>query len=247
MDGCTVNPDGTVRMIDTRLASKQVAAFGVAVVMMLVGVVLVVFVSFGPAYEATAVFTVGVDDPAFDGLHPEDRPRPDLEEERMIFGVRVANLAAFLAADLDTGEFTWYGPDRVEATVPIDADMILRGARIETDADNNQIIVHLLADDPTVARVGANLLVEAYRQVRPQIQFRPSCMGPQRSATPCPLEPIVVESVTFAPAPSRVDVPDGADVLLFVAVSLLAVYLTWTWWPDPQRQMERSDHSGPVT
>ncbi len=132
---------------------------------------------------------------------------------------------------------------RVEAPVPFDTRMILSSYRIETDADSNQMIVHFLADDPTVARVGANLMVEAYLQVRPQIQFPVGC----QPSWPCsPLDPITVESVTFAPAPSRNDIPDGADVLLFLAVSMMAVSLTWRWWPD-QGHVRQVDQSGPVT
>ena len=207
-----------------------VPAFGVAVVMMLVASALMVRVTSRPAYQATAMFTVRVADPSLGVTPPENERRLDLEEERMIFGVQVARLAVSLAADLNNGEFTWYGPERIEAPVPFDWQMMLNSSEIETDADSNQIIVHFRADAPTVARVGANLLVEAYLQVRPQIRTRPSCF-PIFSTQPCPLEPIVVESVTFVPSSSRIDIPDGADVMLFLLASILVVYLTWKWWP----------------
>ena len=213
------------------LPSKRVAVVGVSVLALLIGVILVVRVTSGPGYEATAVFTVGLDDPA---------TRPDLAEERLVFtSPRIANDAAAF----DPEQFVWYQSD-LDAPA-IDSDLILRNLRIETDAARDEISVHLLADDPAGAWVGANLVVEAYLRFRPEVG-RPSCWGPNGHWTDCPpLETPTVTSIAFASVPTnRIDRPDLADVGLFVLGSMLAVILIWRWWPDPSRSPRLEDHFG---
>jgi hypothetical protein len=203
--------------------SKGVAVFGVSVLALLIGVTLVVNVTSGPAYEATAVFTVGVDDPD---------SRPDLAGEGGVLqSPRIANDAAAL----DPEQFVWYQPD-LDVAPAIDSDLIQRNRRIETDAEADAISVHVVADEPAVAWVGANLVVEAYLRFRPEVGTSPACGGVPRMNCP-PLEPSTVSSVSFASVPtSRIDRPDPADVALYVLASVLAVYLTWRWWPTALRQ-----------
>lgn len=81
----------------TALPSKRVAVVGVIVLALLIGVIPVVRVTSGPAYEATAEIVIESAVPTFHNL-PED---PALAEEVSIFGSpRVAGDAVSLAADL---------------------------------------------------------------------------------------------------------------------------------------------------
>jgi hypothetical protein len=221
---CAVMIWWRLRPDDISRPSKRVAVLGVSVLALLIGVMLVVRVISGPAYEATAVFTVGLDDPA---------SRPDLAEERLVFTTpRIAHDAA----SLDPAQFVWYQP-APDGPPAIDRDLILGGLRIETNAERDEISVRLVADDPAVAWVGANLVVEAYRQLRPEVG-RPSCWGPYGRWADCPpLEQPTVTSISFASVPtSRIDRPDFADVMLNVLGSMLAGYLTWRWWPTAVRE-----------
>lgn len=236
-------------MIHTsRLPTSKTAALGVIGLALLIGVIFLVRVTSLPAYEATAELVVEFDypfAPSDDSGRLQD-PKPDLEEERLIFASpRIASVAATLSADLDSGQFVWYEPDPLNAPLPFDTFTILNSNRIETDADSDRILVHFRADEPTVARVGANLVAEAYRQERPEITGRPSCMPPPRTAGCPPLDPVTV-SIAFAPTPNRIDRPDRADVVWFVLVSTVVAYITWRRWPDPQRHVERPVRSAPT-
>jgi uncharacterized protein involved in exopolysaccharide biosynthesis len=210
------------------LRSKRVAVLVVSVLALFIGVILAVQVNSRPAYEATAEFRLGLDDPT---------ARPDLAEERLVFqSPRIAHDAEALASHLNSERFVWYQPDP-DVAPAIDSDLILRSLRIETNAERDEISIHFTADEPAVARVGANLVVEAYRQLRPEVG-RPSCWGPNGRWADCPpLEPPTVTSLSFAPTPTnRVDRPDPADVRLYVLGSMLAVFLTWRWWPTAVRE-----------
>jgi hypothetical protein len=213
-------------MIDTsRLASRRVAVLGVAVVIMLVGAFLVVRVTSGPAYEAVAQITLGI---------PPDGP-----------GIQTGELrppsAAFVAAlNQEVGEFL-ESPvvmERAETLLSeagvsfdVDASFVEKNLRTDVraiDARLGLVEVKFRADDPDVARQGANAIVEAYRQLRSGGEFDGDWEITSRS---------------LAPVPSgRIDTLDSVAVSVFVLLSILAVYLTWKWWPDTHRALGRREH-----
>ena len=215
-------------MIDTaELSSTRVAAFAVAVVIALVGVILAVRVASRPAYEATAQMTLGIPNEWVGGgirtgefVHPSPAEVASLNHE--VHEVLESPLVAERAATLLT---------EADSSFDVDAALIEKNYRAEgrsNSAGHASVTVKYRADDPKAAREGANAIAEAYRQVT-------------AFASPGDLEPDwQITSLSLAPTPIRSDTLDAADVWRFVLVSMLLVYLTWRW-PDPRRQPERSD------
>jgi hypothetical protein len=224
----------------TALPSKRVAVVGVSVLALLIGVILVARVTSGPAYEATAEIVIESAVSTFHNL-PED---PALAEEVSIFGSpRVAGDAVSLAADLDSGAFAWYSPVPGEPSPTFDSWVLLNSYHVET-SPGGRIAIRFRAEQPEEAQVGANLVVEAYLRFRPQVHFSLGCPPGNWPGQCPPLDPIVA-SASFAPVPTnRINRPDLADVGLFVLSSMLAVLLTWRWWPDPSRSPRLEDWFG---
>jgi hypothetical protein len=216
-------------MIDTvRLPSKRVAAFGVTVVILLVGVFLVVRAASRPAYEATAEMTLGIPNEwVGGGIRTGEmvRPRPaevaslNHEVHEVLESPLVAERAATLLTEADS-------------SFDVDAALIEKNLRAEGRSDSAghaSVTVKYRADDPDEAREGANAIGEAYRQVT-------------AFASPGDLEPDwQITSLSLASTPIRSDTLNSDDVVRFLLASMLAVYLTWRWWPDLQRQAARSD------
>ncbi len=209
-------------MIDTvRLPSKRVAAFGVTVVILLVGVFLVVRVTSRPAYEATAEMRlewrseVGRSEDAIGNRSPPSPAFIDaLNREVLVLeSPQVAERAATLLSEADP-------------SLDVDAALIEKNLSTDVHAKRGPIglvEVRYRADDPHEAREGANAIVEAYRQVRAQDLSPDSTLG--------------LTGGSLAPTPTRrADTLNTADVSRFLLVSILAVYLTWRWWPPNPRR-----------
>ena len=115
-----------------------------------------------------------------------------------------------------------------EADPSLDVDGALIEKNLSTDVRAERgpiglVEVRYRADDPEVARLGANAIVEAYRQVRAQDLSPGSTLG--------------ITGGSLAPTPTRrADTRNTADVSWSVLVSILAVYLTWRWWPPNPRR-----------
>ncbi len=53
----------------------------------------------------------------------------------------------------------------------------------------------------------------------------------------------MIVSGSLAPTPlSRIDTLDSVDVSVFVFLWMVAVYLTWKWWPDVGRVLGQREH-----
>lgn len=225
-------------MIDTsRLASRRVAVLSLTVVLMLIGVIFVVRAASRPAYEATAIigFDIPRDTTPIRYVY-DPRPSPTEVARDLLESAEVAQLASSMVADIEgatrRGPFAWYEPGSLSTDCPscgLDAASFEKNLRIENGKDRNasQIFVVFGAHDPVVARVGANLVVEAYMQVAATREDAPAVSFGSLAALPT----------------RRADALAWGDVLWFLLVSILAVFLTWRWWPHPQRHMERSHHS----
>lgn len=221
-------------MIDiARLLSRRVAALGLTILILLVGVFLVLRVTSRPAYEATAEISLEIriesiftlDDGPISPPSPEFIAGVNREVDEVLESRLVAERAATLLSQ--TG-------------LSFDGDASFVKENLSTDvhvfeARSGFVEVRFRADDPEVARLGADAIVEAYRQVR-------------SAAPPGELEgDWEIWSRSLARMPSRIDTVNPRDVWVFMLMSMLAVYLTWKWWPDVGRQPERADHSDPVT
>lgn len=200
-----------------------------AVLILLVGVFLAVRVASRTAYEASAEILLGIrDDSGFFDPDIGQRPSPE-----------------FIAAlNQEVGEFLESPPvvERAatllsEAGVPFDVDATFVEKNFYTHIRSRSGVVgvHFRADDPDMARQGANAIVEAYRQLR--------------TATPSELDgDWEIVSGSLAPTPSsRIDTLGSAEVSVFALLSILAVYLTWKWWPESVDRRKRRELVRSVT
>ncbi len=212
-------------MIDTaRLPSKRVTAFAVAVVIALVGVILAVRVASRPAYQATAQITLGFRSEGL-GANPTGYRPPSRafvaalnhEVDEVLESIVVVGRAAILLS---------------EAASSVDDDGPFVEKNFSTDVRASGLVeIKFRADDAEVARLGANAVVEAYRELGPGAPHG-ELLGREWEIT----------GVFLAPTPTRrADTLNTADVSWFLLASMLAVYLTWRWWPDLQQQAARSD------
>jgi hypothetical protein len=212
----------------SKRVSRGTAVFWLTISIVVVGVILVVQTTSGPAYEATAKIVIG-----FEGDPPPDLVELTLNEQRKVLeSAELAQLAASMVADLagpnPTESFAWYASGSLSTDCPscgLDAASIEKNLRIKIgkDRDASQISVMFRADDPAVARVGANVVAEAYRRI-----LDGTDLG--------------IASGSLAPTPVRMDAVEWRDVGRFVLASMLVVYFTWAWWPGARRQYERPDH-----
>jgi len=210
-------------MIDiSKRVSRGAAVFWLTISIVVVGVILVVRATSGPAYEATAKVVIG-----FEG-------DPQLDPVEIMRGAAVAAAAESLIdlwASTDPEALddwpAWLDQQSIVG-VSISSDEFLSETSVSSSRESNQIKVSFTADTAERARLGANAIVEAYRRVR--LQDLPPGAGTG------------ITSGSLAPTPIRSDTLDAADVWWFLFGSILAVYLTWRWWPpNPRRQAERSD------
>ncbi len=205
-------------MIDvSKRVPRGAAVFWLTVLIVVVGAILVVRATSGPAYEATAEIVIGF----------EDDPSPDLVE--ILRGSAVAAQAESLIDLWASTDPETLGKDSPEwldqqaiAGFSISSNEFLNQTSVSSSRESNQIKVSFTADTAERARLGANAMVEAYRRI---------LFGTDLGIT----------SGSLAPTPIRSDTLDAADVWRFLSVSMLAVYLAWRWWPYPRRQAERSD------
>ena len=216
-------------MIDiSKRVSRGAAVFWLTVSIVVVGVILIVRSTSGPAYEATAKIVIG-----FEVDPPSELVELTLNEQRKVLeSAELAQLAASMAADLagpnPTESFAWYASGSLSTDCPscgLDAASIEKNLRIKIgkDRDASQISVMFRADDAAVARVGANVVAEAYRRI---------LVGTD----------LGIASGSLASTPRRIDAVEWHDVGWFVLGSILVMYFTWAWWPGTRRQYERPDH-----
>ncbi len=206
-------------MIDiSKRVSRGAAVFWLTLSIVVVGVILVVRATSGPAYEATAKIVIGF----------EGDPPPDQVE--ILRGATVAAQAESLidlwaSTDPETLGKDWpeWLDQQAIAGISISSNEFLNQTSVSSSRESNQIKVSFTADTAERARLGANSIVEAYRQIHGGTDLG-------------------ITSGSLAPTPRRINAVDAAGVWWFVLGSILVMYFTWAWWPGTRRQYERPDH-----
>jgi uncharacterized protein involved in exopolysaccharide biosynthesis len=216
-------------MIDfSRWASTRVAAFGVTGLILLVGVILLVRIASRPAFEAAAEMVLEEPRPRALFAPEQDFPPPNnalLDREREVLeSTEVAQLASALLTGDAHVDSLLAGHSRITGAPPIDcqgcvfdAALVERSLKVEIPMDSNQVKVRFRADDPAVAREGANAVVYAYVQVRsqdPSIQFGVD---------------VGITALSLAQTPTRrADRPSGSAVVGFLIVASMPVLVPWS-------------------
>ncbi|NNC92126.1 MAG: hypothetical protein HKN80_06505, partial [Acidimicrobiia bacterium] len=154
----------------------------------LVALIVAVFIALGLAFQAyvpsafQATAEMVVEDPRASQLFnvgeivssAQNPQRYVADQVEILKSPRVAFQAANLlsiwaATDRATLGSDWpvwlAGPDSL-VDVSIDQDQFLRNTSISSSRDSNQVEVSFTADTAAIARIGANAVVEAYRDVR---------------------------------------------------------------------------------
>ncbi len=200
-----------------RWASSREAAFGVSLLILLVGAALLVRVVSRPGYEAIAEMVI--EEPRARQLfgYPEEPNTVLLNQEREVLeSAAVTQLAAsFLNGGSGVSPIGDFPPIDCEGCV-FDAALVESRLTIEIPKDSNQVQVRFRADDPMVARAGANAIVYAYMHLRSQ-----------EASVEVGVD-VGITAVSLALTPDRrADRPAGLAVLGFLIAATVPLIVPW--------------------